>query len=165
MADATLGTVLHNVRRLVGAPGGHSLSDGELLHAFLSRHDEDAFAALVRRHGSMVLNVCRRVLHHRQDAEDAFQATFLVLARKAASVRDRPALASWLYGAAYRTALTLQRAAARRRLHEARVKPAAPANPLTDLAWCEVEALLEEEIQRLPEKYRAVFVLCCLESE
>jgi RNA polymerase sigma factor (sigma-70 family) len=162
MADATLGQVVRHVRRLSSAG---DLSDGELLRAFVSGQDQEAFAALARRHGPMVLNVCRRVLHHQEDAEDAFQATFLVLARKAASVRERAALASWLYGTAYRAALTLKRSAARRRAHEDRVRPVPTANPLNDLSWREVEALLEEEIQRLPEKYRMVFVLCCLESE
>src|SRR5262245_10235560 len=165
MADAALGSVLRHVRRVSAAPGAGTLSDGELLHAFLSRHDEEAFAALARRHGPMVLGVCRRVLSHQQDAEDAFQATFLALAQKADSIRDRPALAGWLYGAAYRAALTLKRSAARRRAHEGRARPPAAAEPFADLAWREVEALLEEEIQRLPEKYRAVFVLCCLESQ
>ncbi len=164
MANLTLSSVLRNVRRLAGAPGARCLSDGELLHAFLSRQDQEAFAALTRRHGPMVLNICRRVLRDRQDAEDAFQTTFLALARKAASLRDRPALASWLCGAAYRAALTLKRSAARRRVHEARAEPPAPADLFADLAWREVEALLDEEVRRLPEKYQAVFVLCCLEN-
>jgi RNA polymerase sigma factor (sigma-70 family) len=164
MADLTLRSVLRHVRRLAGAPGARCLSDGELLDAFLSRQDQEAFAALTRRHGPMVLNICRRVLRNRQDAEDAFQATFLALARKAATVRNRAALASWLCGAAYRAALTLKRSAARRRVREARAEPPAPADLFADLAWREVEALLEEEVRRLPEKYQAVFVLCCLEN-
>jgi RNA polymerase sigma factor (sigma-70 family) len=139
--------------------------DAELLHAWLSRHDDAAFAALVRRHGSMVLNVCRRILHHRQDAEDAFQATFLLLARKAGSVRERAALAAWLHGTAYRMALSVRRAAARRRAHEGRVRAPGPQGPSAEVAWREVQALLEEEVQRLPEKCRTVFVLCCLESK
>jgi RNA polymerase sigma factor (sigma-70 family) len=164
MADATLSSVLRHVRRLSGAAGDAGPPDGELLHSFLCRQDADAFAALVRRHGPMVLHLCRRVLHHHQDAEDAFQATFLVLARKAASVRNRPGLAGWLHGAAYRTALALKRSAARRRAHEGRARPLVGTSPLTELAWREVEAILEEEIQRLPEKYRTAFALCCLEG-
>ena len=96
MADVSLGTVLRHVRMLAAAQGGEGRSDSELLEAFLSRQDQMAFAALVQRHGPMVLNVCRRVLRQRHDAEDAFQATFLILARKAATVRKRPALGSWL---------------------------------------------------------------------
>jgi RNA polymerase sigma factor (sigma-70 family) len=164
MADATLGVVLRRVRRLSGAAPDSGLSDGELLHAFLAARDQDAFAALVRRHGPLVLGVCRRVLHHQQDAEDAFQATFLVLARKAASVRRRAALASWLHGAAYRAALTLRRSLARRRHHEGRAGRPIETQAAGE-AWREVEAILEEEIQRLPEKYRTAFVLCCLESQ
>src|SRR5262245_26681959 len=120
MADATLKHVARHACRMSGAAGGESPADGELLHAFVSEKDQEAFAALARRHGPMVLGVCRRVLHHRQDAEDAFQAAFLALARKAASVRNRPALACWLYGAAYREALALKRSAARRRARERR---------------------------------------------
>ncbi len=164
MADATLSPVLRHVRRLSGAPGDSQLSDGELLHAFLAARDQDAFVALVRRHGPLVLGVCRRVLHHHQDAEDAFQATFLVLARKAASVRRRAALASWLHGAAYRAALTLRRSLARRRHHEGRAGRPIETRAAGE-AWRELEAILEEEIQRLPEKYRTAFVLCCLESQ
>src|SRR5262249_9471282 len=133
MADATLSTVLRHVRRLSGGSRDAGPCDDELLHAFLAFRDQDAFAVLVRRHGPMVLNVCRRVLRHQQDAEDAFQATFLVLARKASSVRKRPALASWLHGAAYRAALTLKRSLARRRVHEARVEPPEPASPHADI--------------------------------
>ncbi len=163
MADAppTWSTALRHVRALV-APGAGA--DAELLHAWLSRRDEAAFAALVRRHGPLVLNVCRRTLGHRQDAEDAFQATFLALARKAASVRTA-ALAAWLHGTAYRVALSARRAAARRRAHERRSTAPVPQGPAAELAWREVQALLEEEVQRLPEKCRTVFVLCCLEGK
>jgi RNA polymerase sigma factor (sigma-70 family) len=165
MADACLYPLLHHVRALAGAPRTQGLSDGELLHAFLSRQDQAAFDALVRRHGPMVLNTCRRLLRHQQDAEDAFQATFLTLARKAASIRANTALAGWLYGTACRMALSIKRAAARRHVHERRAQARSPGNPLTELAWRKVQALLEEEIQRLPGKYRVVFVLCCLESQ
>src|SRR5579872_5050031 len=156
-------TALRHVRTLAAADG--TAPDAELLHAWLSRRDDAAFAALVRRHGPMVLNVCRRTLHHRQDAEDAFQATFLLLARKAGSVRELAALAAWLHGTAYRMALSVKRAAARRRAHEGRSQARRPPGPSAELAWREVQALLEEEVQRLPEKCRTVFVLCCLESK
>src|SRR5262245_54502335 len=100
MATNRLQTVLNHLRPAVGAP-----SDGHLLARFVAGRDEAAFAALLRRHGPMVLGVCRRVLQHTQDAEDAFQATFLLLARKAGSVVRREAVGSWLYRVAYRAAL------------------------------------------------------------
>src|SRR5947209_7403071 len=96
MANAQLGSVLHHLRRLVAARQTEALSDQQLLHVFASDNDQNAFTALVERHGRLVLSVCRHVLQHVQDAEDAFQATFLVLARKAGSIRKREALASWL---------------------------------------------------------------------
>jgi RNA polymerase sigma factor (sigma-70 family) len=139
-------------------------SDEQLLHAFTTRRDEDAFAVLVRRHGSMVFNVCRRVLEQQQDAEDAFQATFLLLARGAVGLRNKAALASFLHGTAYRISLTARRSASRRRKHEERPPARPPVDPVDELSWREVRTLLDEEIARLPEKYRTVFVLCCLEE-
>src|SRR5947208_3489648 len=94
--------ILPHLCRLIGSPAGRDLSDGDLLERFLGRRDAAAFAALVRRHGPTVLGVCRRVLRNAHDAEDAFQATFLVLARKGRSIARREALGSWLYGVAYR---------------------------------------------------------------
>jgi RNA polymerase sigma factor (sigma-70 family) len=160
MSNAPLGPVLRYLGRLAGAGEGRTLTDGQLLQRFIARRDEAAFAALVKRHGPMVLGICRHVLHHHQDAEDAFQATFLVLVRHAASVRKHEALAGWLHGVAYRTALSARRAAVRRRTHEARARPVSPTDPSVDLAWREVQAALDEEVARLPEKFRAAFVLC-----
>ncbi len=187
MASAELGTVLQQIRRMVSKQNGESLTDIQLLDGFRAHQDQTAFAVLVKRHGPMVLRVCRHVLHHHQDAEDAFQATFLVLARKATAIRKKTALASWLHGVAYRMAMNAKRSAARRRKHEREggtLSPAATASnysalpgragesmapqfsrdPAWELGWSEVQAVLDEEIERLPEKYRAVFVLCCLEG-
>ncbi len=158
-----------DVRRpLLGAAlarGGDGMTDGQLLDGFVARRDEAAFAALVRRHGPMVLGVCRRVLRHAQDAEDAFQATFLVLARKAVAIGRRELLGNWLYGVAYRTALDARAAAARRRTRERQVDPM-PEPPAPDSAadWRDLGPLLDLELNRLPDKYRAPVVLCDLEG-
>src|SRR5579884_1814407 len=114
MASGQLHTVLQHLRKLIGTSEACGVSDADLLGRFVSHRDEAAFELLVRRHERLVLNVCRRVLCHAQDAEDAFQATFLVLARKAASVGRREALAGWLYRVAYRVALKARLRAARR---------------------------------------------------
>jgi RNA polymerase sigma factor (sigma-70 family) len=112
----------------------------------------------------MVFNVCNRVLRHHQDAEDAFQATFLVLARNVSAVRNRQALAAWLHRSAYRMALGIRRAADRRRHHEGQSTTMTTREPSVELAWKELQGLHEDEVQRLPEKYRMAFVLCCLEG-
>ena len=160
MANAQLSPVLRHIRKLVAAQHTEERTDLQLLRAFAADNDQLAFAVLLRRHGPLVMRVCRHVLQQAQDAEDAFQATFLVLARKATSIRKGEALVSWLHGVAYRMAMNAKRNAARRRQHESRAKAAAPANPSWEVAWREVQLLLEEEIQRLPEKYRAPFLLC-----
>jgi RNA polymerase sigma factor (sigma-70 family) len=141
------------------------MTDGQLLECFVARRDEAAFAALVRRHGPMVLGVCRRVLHHAQDAEDAFQAAFLVLARKAASIRQRELLGNWLYGVAYRTALDARSAAVRRQGRERQVSamPEPVADDGADV-WRDLRPLLDQELNRLPDKYRVPVVLCDLEG-
>jgi RNA polymerase sigma factor (sigma-70 family) len=162
MATAHLGTLLRHLHRL--ADPGCPRSDRHLLDDFAARGDESAFAALVARHGSMVLRVCRRVLGHEQDAEDAFQAAFLVLARHSKSIRKREALAQWLHGVAFRTAMMVKRSAARRRKHEARMADAPQRGPAPP-SWNDVQTVLDEEIQKLPESLRAVFVLCVLEDK
>jgi RNA polymerase sigma factor (sigma-70 family) len=154
-----------HLRERVALPPSEERTDRELLRDFSARRDESAFAAIVRRHGPLVLDVCRHVLRHAQDAEDAFQATFLVLARKAGSVRKGEALASWLYGVAYHMSTRAKRDAARRRAREAQAQAVPPSNPAWTAAWREVQALVDEEVQRLAEKYRAPFVLCLLEGQ
>src|SRR5262249_11635454 len=114
--------LLRHVQQIAVRTAGGHLTDGQLLERFLSRREEAAFEALVRRHGPMVLGVCRRLLRCDHDAEDAFQATFLVLVRKAASVVPRELVGNWLYGVAHRTALKARSMAARRRALEARVR-------------------------------------------
>jgi RNA polymerase sigma factor (sigma-70 family) len=140
-------------------------TDAELLQRFRDQRDEAAFDALVRRHGRMVLSVCRHVLRHEHDAEDAFQATFLVLARGAASIRQGAALAGWLYAVAHRVASAARRATEQRQARERRARPVSHADPQLDLAWRELQAVLAEEVKRLPERLRAPFVLCCLEGK
>jgi RNA polymerase sigma factor (sigma-70 family) len=164
MGKAQLDNVLQHVRSAVVSSGARELTDDQLLHEFAVHHDPGAFAVLVKRHGPCVLGVCRRVLHHVQDAEDAFQATFLVLARHSTGFRKEGALASWLHGVAYRVAMRSKRSAARRRTHERRVRPSPPLEPAWEEAWREVQVVLDEEIQRLPEKYRTAFILCCMQG-
>jgi RNA polymerase sigma factor (sigma-70 family) len=163
MAAAQVGTLLRHLERLAVPGGTPPRSDRQLLDDFTAG-DGTAFAALVARHGPMVLRVCRRVLRHEQDAEDAFQAAFLVLARGVASIRERGALASFLHGVAYRAAMKVRRSAARRRSHEARLRERAPAAAPSP-AWDDVQAVLDEEVQRLPEACRSAFVLCVLEGQ
>ena len=139
-------------------------ADRELLARFATTQDEAAFAVLVRRHGPMVLGVCRRVLGDAHDAEDAFQATFLVLVRQARAIRKQQSVGSWLHGVAYRTARHVRVEAARRRAQERQVVSMPASEPLTEIAWRDMRQILDEEVQRLPGKYRAPFVLCYLEG-
>jgi RNA polymerase sigma factor (sigma-70 family) len=168
MSRSSLAAGVRHLRVQLAAQQRREDSDEQLLHAFADDHDESAFAVLVRRHGPMVLHVCRRVLGHEQDAEDAFQAVFIVLARNGAALRNKASLASWLHGIAYRTALKAKQSAARRRKHEgesrARTQSRSPVDVADELQWREVRTLLDEEIARLPEKYRTPFILCHLED-
>src|SRR5260370_13359449 len=164
MADRGLHAVLQHARQLFTAEMVAGLSDHELLQRFVQRRDEAAFTALVQRHAPMVLGVCRRVLKHGHDAEDASQATFLVLARTANTIRKHAALGSWLYGVAYRLSRKIQTGEARRRAREARAGRTTISGPNRDASWREVQAALDEELMSLPEKYRAPLVLCYLEE-
>jgi RNA polymerase sigma factor (sigma-70 family) len=164
MTTKRLGTLVRHIHKLAGPQVPAEQSDGDLLRRFTAYREEAAFSALVERHGPLVLAVCRRVLRHEQDAEDAFQATFLVLARRAASIRRQQSVASWLYGVAHRTALRARRAAAKRPAVTAGRNPGGQADPPSEASLRELQRLLDEEVSRLPEKYRAPFVLCCLEG-
>jgi RNA polymerase sigma factor (sigma-70 family) len=164
-ASATLGGFLRRLKRAMAAEALVARSDHELVGQFLASHDETAFQAILHRHGPMVFRVCRRVLSQEQDVEDAFQATFLVLAREAQAIRKQASLASWLHGVAYRAALKARSHAARRRECEARAEGPAPTAPLPDeVSWKELRSVLDEELTRLPEKLRAPLVLCYLEG-
>ncbi len=165
MATSQMSAVIQHLRRAVLLRDGAGLTDGQLLEDYLSRRDEAALAALVRRHGPMVWGVCRRVLRNWHDAEDAFQATFLVLVRKAASIASRELLANWLYGVAHQTALKARATAAKRRTRERQVTEM-PEPAMTEKeVWRDLEPLLDEELSRLPDKYRVVIVLCDLEGK
>jgi polysaccharide export outer membrane protein len=151
--------------RSPAAPAADEASDGLLLARFHQDGDETAFTLLVQRHGPMVLSVCRRVLGDSPDADDAFQVTFLVLVRKAATLRQPTSLAAWLHGVAHRTALKARANAARRCAVERQTEPMLPSEPPDDeLSDPELHAALDEELSRLPEKYRAPLVLCYLEG-
>ncbi|HEX5270488.1 MAG TPA: sigma-70 family RNA polymerase sigma factor [Gemmataceae bacterium] len=161
METPTLGLILRYLRRLAAPAEGGRL-DAELIERFVARRDGAAFARLVERHGPLVLGVCRRVLRNHHDAEDAFQATFLVLARKARLIRRRDALPGWLHKVAYRLALNLRASAERRRRAE-RQAPPSPQKLADDaITWGDLRTVLDEELDRLPEKYRAPLLLCCL---
>jgi len=147
-----------------------TLTDGQLLARFVSSQEQAAFEELVRRHGPMVLRVCRRVLYHAQDAEDAFQATFIVLMRKAQAIAKQDSVASWLHGVAYRIALKARTSASERHARERasaeasladRRQPQAAGEP----TGADLDPVLDEELNRLPEKYRVPIVLCYLEGK
>lgn len=163
MADLPLQQIVTRLRRVV-QPGGDS-TDGQLLTRFIAHHEEAAFAALVQRHGPMVLGVCRRVLGNAHDADDAFQATFLILVHKAASLKSCELVGNWLYGVAYRTALAAGAASQRRRSTEKQVieMPEPAVTPTDD--GSELRLLLDQELSRLADVYREAIVLCDLEGK
>jgi RNA polymerase sigma factor (sigma-70 family) len=165
MATGRTSEVILLLRRAVLLRDGAGLTDGQLLEDFINRREEAAIASLVRRHAPMVWGVCRRVLRNHHDAEDAFQATFLVLVRKAASVVPREMVANWLYGVAHQTALKARATAAKRKGRERPVAEMPEPAVAEQDRWHDLRPLLDEELSRLPEKYRAVVVLCDLEGK
>src|SRR5437762_2038739 len=151
MATSQMSEVLQHLRRAVLLREGVGLTDAQLLTNYISRHDEAALAALVQRHGPMVWGVCRRVLRNHHDAEDAFQATFLVLVRKAASIASRELLANWLYGVGYNTSLKTKALAARRRTRERQVAEMPEPEGAPQDPWSDLQPLLDQELSRLPD--------------
>jgi RNA polymerase sigma factor (sigma-70 family) len=157
--------VLNYLRRVRGPRAATDMTDRALLERFAGQRDEAAFAELVRLHGPAVLGVCRRVLGDAHDAEDAFQVTFQVLAAKGRSLRPGDQLGPWLYGVAYRSALRARSKRARRRERERQAPPTAKTDPADDILWRDLRPVLDEEVQRLPEKYRVPFVLCHVQGQ
>jgi RNA polymerase sigma factor (sigma-70 family) len=165
MTKTATSPVLQLIRRMAEDQRVKHLADDELLARFSIKRDEAAFHALVHRHGRMVLEVCRNVLGNEADADDAFQATFLILARKAGAIRRPSSVASWLYGVAYRTALKAKVDLSRRQRREIRVPTSEPSAPSADLGWPELRQVLHEELNKVSECYRAPLVLCYLEGK
>jgi RNA polymerase sigma factor (sigma-70 family) len=165
MTNGQINRLLEDLRKSARLREDTDCSDGELLGAFVVHRDQAAFEGLLRRHGPMVLGVCHRLLGKSHDAEDAFQATFLVLACKAATVVPREAVGNWLYGVAYRTALNARRANAQRGAKEKQVKHMPhPAVTPEEVTWQELQAILDRELNRLGDKYRLPVILCDLEG-
>jgi RNA polymerase sigma factor (sigma-70 family) len=160
-----MNNVVRYLRRVTFLAGGDAATDAQLLEAFVTLHDEAAFEALLRRHAAMVLGVCRRVLRNPCDAEDAFQATFLVLVRKAETIRPRALVGNWLYGVACRTARKALAMNQRRQVKERAAPPAGASNGAAGNDQTELLEFLDTELSRLPDKYRVPLVLCELEGK
>jgi RNA polymerase sigma factor (sigma-70 family) len=164
MADQQLALVLRHLRTLVDAGTASERTDPQLLEQFVARRDQAAFATLVQRHGPMVLGVCRGWLRDRHDAEDAFQATFLVLVRRAASLDRHKSLGGWLHNVACRVARKAAAQAAKRGAHERQAPPMPSTDPLAEVAARDLHAVLHEELRGLPDQYRVPLVLCYFEG-
>src|SRR5262245_50441417 len=164
MANQQLPEFLDRLRETALRQDGAALTDGELLDRFIARREEAAFEALLRRHAPMVLGVCRRILRNEADAEDAFQATFLVLAVKAARVRPRALVGNWLHGVARNTALKAKAMKQRRRQREREAGARATQQPAADSGE-DLQSVLDQALSALPEKYRVPLILCELEGK
>jgi RNA polymerase sigma factor (sigma-70 family) len=156
--------ILHTIRKIAGGLSDKQTSDKALLLRFVEKRDEGAFTALVRRHDLMVMGVALRLLRHHQDAEDVCQATFLLLAKKASTAAWRDSVANWLYEVAHRLSLKARQAAARRSAHEGKVLPKTPPDALAEISARDLQRILDEELSRVPERYRSPLILCCLEG-
>src|SRR5262245_28965726 len=156
--------ILH-IRRTVLLRDAAGLTDGQLLEDYVRCREEAALGALVGRHGSMVWGVCRRVLCNWHDAEDAFQATFVVLIREAASIAAPELLASWLYGVAHQTALKARAKAAKRQARKRQVKAIPDTAAAEQNVWRDLQPVLDQALSRLPDVYRVAIVLCDLEGK
>jgi len=165
MATSQLQRVVQHLRQTVRPRTGSGQTDRQLLDCFIAQRDDDAFAAIVQRHGPMVLGVCRRLLPRHHDAEDAFQATFLVLVRKAASVVPREMLANWLYGVAYHTALKARAVMAKRQAKEKQVMEMPEPEVVSPDTGQDLRPLLDQELSHLPDIYRVPIVCCDLEGK
>src|SRR5262245_45078579 len=157
--------VLRHLHSLATAQEVHDLPDDQLLQRFTAISDDAACTELMRRHGPLVLSVCRRVLHREQDVEDAFQATFLILARKAASIDRHASVACWLHRVAHHAALRARASTARAGRDEEHSTERAPADPLAEVSGRELLAVVDAELQQLPDPVRAPLVLCYLEGK
>jgi RNA polymerase sigma factor (sigma-70 family) len=164
MAEGSLGKVLAHIRRVAAVQAYRELADSELLEHFVTTSDDSAFTVLIERYGPLVLGLCRRMLGSVHDAEDVCQATFLVLARKASSIRKSTALSSWLHGVACRAAGQLKRDRARRQRRERGTHAPTAKDPAGEVSWREAQTILDEELERLPERYRAPLILCYLDG-
>src|SRR5438034_4144474 len=162
MATQQLSQVVRHLRSMLAMEDAAGIPDADLLKRYVHERDETAFETLVRRHGPMVLGVCRRLLHNPHDAEDAFQVTFLVLVRKASALQSPSTIGNWLYGVAYRTALEVRKASAKRRAKEAM---APPRTEMHQDHRADLQLMLDQELKRLPDKHREVVVLCDLEGK
>jgi RNA polymerase sigma factor (sigma-70 family) len=163
MGRTSLAPVLHFLRAHLGRSDS-AISDENLLKRFAFQGNQAAFERIVERHGPLVWGVCRRVLHHQQDVEDAFQATFLVLVRKAHSIRRRASLTSWLHGVAHRVALQARAGVQRNVLHELRESATAGPDAASEASYRELRAIVDQEILNLPERFRTPLLLCCFEG-
>jgi RNA polymerase sigma factor (sigma-70 family) len=159
MADTNLAAILRQIRALAGPQAIEGLTDAELLERFTSWADHNAFTALVQRHGPLVWRVCRRLLHQAADAEDAWQATFLHLARCAGSIRKPSSVASFLHGTAFHISCKARRATGRRSAYETQPDPPPVPDPAREAAWRELACIVEELVHSLPDKYRLPLLL------
>jgi RNA polymerase sigma factor (sigma-70 family) len=164
MAYPELHRVIQHLRNVAIRQHGEGLADSELLDAYVNRADRNAFEVLVRRHGPMVLGVCRRILRNEADAEDAFQATFLVLVRKARSIRPRAMVSNWLFGVARNTALKAKGMTQKRQAKEKQAAALLKAEAAEEV-WRQLQTMLDHELGQLPDKYRVPVILCALEGK